>query len=123
MLPSPSLGPPLLSGSWSPPLPCGMGLAGEAGAVVAGAGAVVAGRAVGVVTGACAKLTGGAGPRRPAWRGMVCCHGGVAARGQDREQPGAGGRSDESERHDWSFGSDGLEAAAAVLAPVTRLPA
>src|SRR5580700_8535824 len=60
MLPSPSLGPPLLSGSWSPPLPCGMGLAGGAGAVVAGAGAVVAGAGAvgeggggGVVTGAC----------------------------------------------------------------------
>jgi hypothetical protein len=54
MLPSPSLGPPLLSPSWSPPLPCGIGLAvwevaGGAGGVVAGGGAVVAGG--GVVTG------------------------------------------------------------------------
>src|SRR6266487_427401 len=47
MLPSPSLGPPLLSASWSPPLPCGMGLA-------AGAGAVLAGGAGGVVTTGCA---------------------------------------------------------------------
>src|SRR5215472_4057331 len=41
MLPSPSLGPPLLSGSWSPPLCCGMGFAvcaGAAGCVVAGGG-------------------------------------------------------------------------------------
>ena len=45
----------MLSGSWSPPLPCGMGLAGGAGAVVAGAGAVVAG----VVTGAGAVVAGG----------------------------------------------------------------
>src|SRR6516162_876865 len=37
MLPSPSLGPPLLSASWSPPLPCGMGLAVWAGAVTDGA--------------------------------------------------------------------------------------
>src|SRR6516165_3973101 len=41
MLPSPSLGPPLLSASWSPPLPCGMGLAVFAGAVVGCAGGVV----------------------------------------------------------------------------------
>src|SRR5215475_3420656 len=31
MLPSPSPGPPLLSASWSPPLPCGIGLAVWAG--------------------------------------------------------------------------------------------
>jgi hypothetical protein len=42
MLPSPSLGPPLLSASWSPPLPCGMGFAGWAGAVAGGAGGVLA---------------------------------------------------------------------------------
>src|SRR6516162_1105946 len=47
MLPSPSLGPPLLSGSWSPPLPCGIGFA--AGAVTDGAG-----EAGGVVAVACA---------------------------------------------------------------------
>src|SRR5690242_2768955 len=41
MLPSPSLGPPLLSPSWSPPLPCGMGLAVWAGAVAGGAAGVV----------------------------------------------------------------------------------
>lgn len=29
MLPSPSSGPPLLSASWSPPLPCGIELVGE----------------------------------------------------------------------------------------------
>src|SRR5205807_1436374 len=40
--PSPSLGPPLLSASWSPPLPCGTGLAVWAGAVAGGAGGVVA---------------------------------------------------------------------------------
>src|SRR5215470_8661319 len=39
MLPSPSLGPPLLSGSWSPPLPCGIGFVVAAGAVTDGAGA------------------------------------------------------------------------------------
>src|SRR5215469_6549155 len=39
MLPSPSLGPPLLSASWSPPLPCGIGFDGGAGGcVVGGAG-------------------------------------------------------------------------------------
>ena len=55
MLPSPSLGPPLLSASWSPPLPCGMGLAGWVGAMVGGGGAgAVAGGAGGVVTAACA---------------------------------------------------------------------
>src|SRR6185312_7642205 len=41
MLPSPSLGPPLLSPSWSPPLPCWMGFAGWAGAVAGGAAGVV----------------------------------------------------------------------------------
>src|SRR6516162_4268585 len=35
MLPSPSLGPPLLSASWSPPLPCGIGFGG---CVVGGGG-------------------------------------------------------------------------------------
>src|SRR5260370_21477604 len=54
MLPSPSLGPPLLAGSWSRPLPCGMGSAGVEGAGGAGAGAVVAGGDAGVVTEACA---------------------------------------------------------------------
>src|SRR5215467_8739621 len=47
MLPSPSLGPPLLSASWSPPLPCGMGLAGWAGAVAGGAAGVLAARCTG----------------------------------------------------------------------------
>ena len=42
MLPSPSLGPPLLSASWSPPLPCGIGLAVGAGEVAGGAGGGVA---------------------------------------------------------------------------------
>src|SRR5258705_10659679 len=41
MLPSPSLGPPLLSASWSPPLFCGMGFAVWAGAVAGGAAGVV----------------------------------------------------------------------------------
>src|SRR5882724_10525951 len=41
MLPSPSLGPPLLSASWSPPLSCGMGFAVWAGAVAGGAAGVV----------------------------------------------------------------------------------
>jgi hypothetical protein len=46
MLPSPSLGPPLLSASWSPPFPCGMlegvsrGAVGVVGVVVAGGGGV-----------------------------------------------------------------------------------
>src|SRR5258705_12138476 len=83
MLPSPSLGPRWLWASWSPPLPCGMGFAGWAGAVVGGwAGAVAggwagrgAGGAGGVPTAACARLGwwgggGGwgcaAGPPRPA---------------------------------------------------------
>jgi hypothetical protein len=40
MLPSPSLGPPLLSASWSPPLPCGIGLGGcAAGGLDGGAAA------------------------------------------------------------------------------------
>src|SRR5215471_2286051 len=47
MLPSPSLGPPLLSASWSPPLPCGMGLAGWAGAVAGGAAGVLAAGCIG----------------------------------------------------------------------------
>jgi hypothetical protein len=37
MLPSPSLGPPLLSPSWSPPLFCGIGFGGGGG----GGGAAV----------------------------------------------------------------------------------
>src|SRR6476646_9729674 len=41
MLPSPSLGPPLLSASWSPPLSCGMGFAVWAGAMAGGAAGVV----------------------------------------------------------------------------------
>jgi hypothetical protein len=53
MLPSPSLGPPLLSASWSPPLPCGMGLPVWAGAVAGGAGGVLAGGAGGA---ACAGV-------------------------------------------------------------------
>jgi hypothetical protein len=38
MLPSPSLGPPLLSASWSPPFPCGIGFGGGGGGWVAGGG-------------------------------------------------------------------------------------
>src|SRR6185437_5552206 len=41
MLPSPSLGPPLLSASWSPPLPCWMGFAVWAGVMAGGAAGVV----------------------------------------------------------------------------------
>jgi hypothetical protein len=59
MFPSPSVGPPLLSASWSPPLFCGIALfGGGAGAgVVVGGGALVvvgAGGAVVVVGGAAA---------------------------------------------------------------------
>jgi len=54
MLPSPSLGPPLLSASWSPPLPCGMpllviGRAVVGGVVIGGGSVIVVG---GVVIGA-----------------------------------------------------------------------
>jgi hypothetical protein len=62
MLPSPSLGPPLLSASWSPPLPCGMGFEGDAGAVglvAGGAGAVVAGEAGAVVAGGAGAVVAG----------------------------------------------------------------
>lgn len=38
MLPSPSLGPPLLSASWSPPLPCGIELVGDGGGGGGGGG-------------------------------------------------------------------------------------
>jgi hypothetical protein len=61
MLPSPSLGPPLLSASWSPPLFCGMGFAVWAGAVDGGGGGVVDGGGGGVVDG------GGGGVVDAAW--------------------------------------------------------
>src|SRR5487761_159200 len=52
MLPSPSLGPPLLSGSESPPLPCWIGLADGAGAVACAEAGVLAGVVTGVLAGA-----------------------------------------------------------------------
>src|ERR1700733_979751 len=45
MLPSPSLGPPLLSASWSPPLPCGIAL--DDGGGGGGGGALLVGGAAG----------------------------------------------------------------------------
>src|SRR5580698_1399936 len=63
MLPSPSLGPPLLSESWSPPSPCWMGFGGGAGVVAAGGGDaggwVVGGAGGWVVGGAGGWVVGG----------------------------------------------------------------
>ena len=50
--PSPSLGPPLLSASWSPPLFCGIVHVVVAGAVVGGAGGWVVASGGDVVDGA-----------------------------------------------------------------------
>ena len=61
-MPSPSLGPPLLSASWSPPLSCGMPLlvvGGGGGVVVGGGGGVVVGG--GVVGGGVVAGGGGGG--------------------------------------------------------------
>jgi hypothetical protein len=63
MLPSPSLGPPLLSASWSPPPPCGMPAVPpelSGGAVFSGAGAVFSGAGA-VSLGAGALFSGAAG--------------------------------------------------------------
>lgn len=51
MLPSPSLGPPLLSASWSPPLPCGIELVDDGGGGGGGGGAGDVGGGAGAVVG------------------------------------------------------------------------
>jgi hypothetical protein len=61
MLPSPSLGPPLLSVSWSPPLFWGMldgACGGAAVVVVGGGGEVEVWRGGAVATGVLCVLTG-----------------------------------------------------------------
>jgi hypothetical protein len=78
MLPSPSLGPPLLSASWSPPLPCGMPFLMIGGAVVGGGSVIVVGGVVagGVVAGG--VVGGGCGTVDVVGGGPVVCAAGVA---------------------------------------------
>src|SRR5690242_8000558 len=74
MVPSPSLGPPLLSASWSPPLPCGMGSAVWAGAVAGGAAGVVTAAWLGGAVWCRAELPDGAGAGAGEPDAVSACH-------------------------------------------------
>src|SRR6185437_11701976 len=74
MLPSPSLGPPLLSPSWSPPLPCWMGFAVWAGAVAGGAAGDVTAAWLGGALWCWAELPDGAGAGAAEPDAVSACH-------------------------------------------------
>src|SRR6185312_7840399 len=74
MLPSPSLGPPLLSPSWSPPLPCWMGFAVWAGAVAGGAAGDVTAAWLGGALWCWDELPDGAGAGAAEPDAVSACH-------------------------------------------------